>query len=982
MCRTIIMLTSLFITMHLFAQQYPFVHYSPRDGLISNQVRSIYQDSKGRLYFISINGLSIYDGSRFSNYNSANGFGADAVNSVIEMGNDSIWIATNDVNIHCLAHSQLTKMVFAEPPPIIDNLVRDEKGTLYAASEQGLFVFKQDRFIKLPFITRDAKDLNSLISNIYPAGRYLLITRDNSLVNAEEKNILYLYEKESGKIVAQTKDVPILSVAKAPDGRIWTSTGKDIISLDTNELKKGKIIFQELPPLYNKVKKSSRVFISFDQYGNSWMTDKVAVLDKLSTDGKLISYTVASGLSNMDISHVFEDKEGTAWIATYGGGVDKLAHSNFSSSPEAYGIAVINSIWYSAEKDHMLLYSPINSKAIIAGRNEEARIFDVRESNKFQMLFETAKGIFGTSGADLYRIHISGNSMYPEIIAPGSAGYHFNNPITDRNQNFIVCGKDFITAVLDGGRMSHKRISDFTDHAALDTSGNIWVATRSGKVIKLQPDPTDPANYFAKETIIASLDHISPRSIAIDKNNMIWIGTRSDGIHVFKEEKGQLRSQFHLYSSMGLSDNFITQIVVGPDNDAWACSPSGLDKISFVNGYPIIENITKQNNIYQKVRNIVIDNDHTVWGLLSSGLIKITKDRRDTNSYIPSFLVTMVRTGKDTITGSGRITLSHKQNNLNFHFAATSFLDEKQVLYSYRLEGGSNTQWSEPSNNASVSFVSLNPGNYTLYIKAKFPANRYPEQMISYSFSIAPPWWQTWWLKAAIVLLGIGILAAGIRFYYRRKLGKQKLLLEKQQAIEKERTRIAIDMHDDLGAGLSRIKFLSQSLLNKKTEDDHTLTSLEKITGYSDEMAEKMGEIIWALNEKNDTLADLVAYTRSYTMEYLANHGIQCKANTPLHLPGTFIPGEVRRNTFLSVKECLHNIVKHANSSRVEFSVQLNRGIEIIIHDNGKGIDLNNQRLNSNGLENIRKRMKEMNGQAQFINEQGTKVTLYIPMSV
>ena len=75
-----------------------------------------------------------------------------------------------------------------------------------------------------------------------------------------------------------------------------------------------------------------------------------------------------------------------------------------------------------------------------------------------------------------------------------------------------------------------------------------------------------------------------------------------------------------------------------------------------------------------------------------------------------------------------------------------------------------------------------------------------------------------------------------------------------------------------------------------------------------------MGEIVWALNEKNDTLADLVAYTRSYTMEYLADHNITCEANTPLHLPGTFITGETRRNIFLSVKECLHNIVKHAGA--------------------------------------------------------------------
>src|SRR5258706_14259882 len=139
----------------------------------------------------------------------------------------------------------------------------------------------------------------------------------------------------------------------------------------------------------------------------------------------------------------------------------------------------------------------------------------------------------------------------------------------------------------------------------------------------------------------------------------------------------------------------------------------------------------------------------------------------------------------------------------------------------------------------------------------------------------------------------VGILVFGFRFYYKRKLEKQVVALERQQAIEKERTRIATDMHDDLGAGLSRIKFLSQSILNKRGSDEVITAELEKITSFSDEMSEKMGEIIWALNEKNDTLADLIAYTRSYTAEYLENHGIICEAGTPSHLPDNFITGEM-----------------------------------------------------------------------------------------
>ena len=181
---------------------------------------------------------------------------------------------------------------------------------------------------------------------------------------------------------------------------------------------------------------------------------------------------------------------------------------------------------------------------------------------------------------------------------------------------------------------------------------------------------------------------------------------------------------------------------------------------------------------------------------------------------------------------------------------------------------------------------------------------------------------------------------------------------------------------------LSRIKFLSQALTNKKAGDESIVSGLEKITDYSDEMTEKLGEIVWALNEKNDTLADLVAYTRFYTLEYLANHNIHCDADTPLYLPGTFIPGEIRRNVFLSVKECLHNIVKHACATKVNFSVRLGEKLEVEIKDNGKGVDWDNLRPFSNGLENIRKRMHEIHGNAEFLTNCGTRVSLRVPLKI
>src|SRR4030095_9092893 len=132
-------------------------------------------------------------------------------------------------------------------------------------------------------------------------------------------------------------------------------------------------------------------------------------------------------------------------------------------------------------------------------------------------------------------------------------------------------------------------------------------------------------------------------------------------------------------------------------------------KITIKKGVPVIENITKQNNIYQSVFTVVSDKDNNVWGLVSNGLIKITPEKERIIDYSPTLMVSMMKAGKDTITDRSR--LSHKQNYLSFSLAATSFINEKQVMYSYRLHSGSNDQWSEPSNNTTVSFIDLPPGN-------------------------------------------------------------------------------------------------------------------------------------------------------------------------------------------------------------------------------------------------------------------------------
>jgi signal transduction histidine kinase len=303
----------------------------------------------------------------------------------------------------------------------------------------------------------------------------------------------------------------------------------------------------------------------------------------------------------------------------------------------------------------------------------------------------------------------------------------------------------------------------------------------------------------------------------------------------------------------------------------------------------------------------------------------------------------------------------------------------KDIEYSYKLEGA-DKDWIYTGTSQSASYTNLKPGAYFFNIRAKHRGdNKWNEMTIPLQFTIATPWQKTWWFKLIVVAAIALLVWYLITSYYTRKLEKQKVVLEKQKVVEQERTRISTDMHDDFGASLSRIKFLSEKLQLYSPSNLSEKNDLEKISLYSDEMAEKMNEIVWALNQRYDSLGDLVSFCRSYASEYLQDKNIKLHFSSG-ELSEKKIQGEVRRNVFLVIKEALHNIVKHAHATEVGISFSHDPDLRVIIYDNGKGIDTENIRPFANGLENMKKRMADINGSFSIENKAGTQISISAPV--
>lgn len=219
------------------------------------------------------------------------------------------------------------------------------------------------------------------------------------------------------------------------------------------------------------------------------------------------------------------------------------------------------------------------------------------------------------------------------------------------------------------------------------------------------------------------------------------------------------------------------------------------------------------------------------------------------------------------------------------------------------------------------------------------------------------------------------------------KLEAEKKEFETQikviKAQQEERNRISTDMHDDLGAGMTSIRLYSELAKNKLT--DTPIPEIEKISSAANELLTKMNAIIWSMSNSNDSLSNMIAYIRSYALEYFEDTGVNCKIDIAENLPNIQVIGEIRRNVFLVVKEALNNILKHSKATEVSITlVRVDDSLTLYIQDNGAGIDMEKLRQFGNGLKNMKKRMADIGGDFTIENlsalqpgKTGTLITMH-----
>ncbi|HZV69728.1 MAG TPA: triple tyrosine motif-containing protein [Saprospiraceae bacterium] len=337
------------------------------------------------------------------------------------------------------------------------------------------------------------------------------------------------------------------------------------------------------------------------------------------------------------------------------------------------------------------------------------------------------------------------------------------------------------------------------------------------------------------------------------------------------------------------------------------------------------------------------------------------------------------------------LILPYSRNTISFAFHSIDNGDPEATRARYILKGSDQDTLDTRSADGFARYANLKPGLYTFSVWSRNSDGFLSSKPREISIKVGNPYWMTWWFITIVVGTSILIIYYFVRAYYKRKLERsnqmlreQALIIEKQQAIESERTRIAAEMHDDLGSGLTTIRYLSDKAL-KGIQESKEINQIKRIADQSNMLIHKMSEIIWAMNSRYDNTEELIGYLRRYASEYLEEYQLPVEFIVPDYsIRELSIGGEKRRNIFMVFKETLHNTVKHAHAKSIRIMVEVNKRFMIHISEiGGTGFDPTGSIDKGNGLYNSNKRIKAIHGEIKYEKmENSMDIHISIPLEV
>lgn len=1013
------LLPSLLLAQH---RKYVFNRLSSKDGLASNHVLSILQDQKGFMWLGTANGLQRYDGRKIVMFRPPPGdrnyLPAAPIKQIAEDINHHFWVRTEqEVGIFDPVTFRYKKAIIktdAEVPPRAERFLwMDSKGNIFLIiTRLGVLAYnwntntfsKDESRLPVP----KGWNVQRLLEDPKTGNYWMGADSGLALFNTRTKSLSH-YGRNTDKVPildnpAFTDPVTVMFLDR--QSRFWLTTwntkkGEKFFCYDmaNNRMTKDTTGLMVHTDVYKEIN-------GFNQQSNgSIWTYGDRLLMVFDTLTNRFQYIRNDYVDDYDIKYdmvycMYEDREQNTWIGT-----DEGVYI-FNPARQMFNSIVLQGP------------APDNTK-----NNLQVNGFLQSKNNDLLI----ASWGLGTLSCDSNLLPFKNNIL--KGMPAGDGNYKLQWDLHEERTTgriWIACqeGRIIIYDPATGQSSFHKlpaaeqrTIRQITE----DKQGTIWLATQYGHIIKWNPAAGYGKNFMQGFSLVQNVNTIVYKMVA-DREGYLWLCTHMKGVYRMDPQSGEFLSHYDSKGGAGRSlySDIAGDILQYNDSLYFICS-GALNLLNQKTG--TIQQITTDDGLpSMSVTSIEKDDENNLWLGLADGICRYNPKRKvftmftqrdgiiygnfkynastrlrngqlvfgnahnfvffqpgqsyssspPLNVTITDFKLFNTYLPPDSIMKLDRVELKHTENSITIEFAALSFLQRDKIVYYYQLEG-INKEWTRPDKGLFANYTSLPPGHYTFKVMCENADGVESKSITTLKIYIQPPFWRTWWFLSLVVLA----IAALIYFIHRLRVNQ---LL----GMERVRTRIARDLHDDMGSTLSTINILSE-MAKMKVEKDSAKTSeyLVKISDNSSRMMEAMDDIVWSINPMNDSMQRITARMREFATGVLEARNIDFTFRVDEEVQDLKLDMEARRDFFLLFKEAVNNLAKYSQCKHavIDISIQKERLIMKIM-DDGIGFDVLHAD-GGNGLFNMKKRAQSLNGSLAIESNpgSGTRVLLDVPLT-
>ncbi len=896
--------------------------------------------------------------------------------------------------------------------------VSSDSSIWFGTGSNGLYRYKENKWYSY-YINDSLKNKNIL--SIFEEKK-----GENIFIWAATNKGVYKYLLKDEKLVFVENKLPNLYVAdicKISENVIWFATNLGLYSLNGNNFDIIKI-----PDL--SLKKNVLTIKKFTD-GSIWIGG-IGFLGKYNN----YNWEIIKLKSNTFVYDIYEDRYKQIFIGT-DNGLLKLKKNNYSSN---YQIELVN--LFSSIPNNRILVNTITESidgSLWIGshlglfRYNDKRWLNLTYKMKFEdggttNIIQTKYGDywFGkengilhfsngnwtsfdniTKGGILYIYQSMDSSIWISVFNEGVLRYKNGNWEKFNTQNGLL--SNFVWNILqtnDGkiwfgceGGISVYHLGKWKIYTQKDglidnmffclyqTNDNIiWFGTSKGimqfynnkfYVVKIN---NKPFNYGV-------LNFYEMKNSKSDNENILWIGTISNGIFQLNRKTNELIN-FNDTTKIPISNNSINAITEDRKGRLYLSTNKGITRLTLKNGNVISsemfyseDGLPNDEGIHGA--NAFLDSKGRVWIGTTEGAAILDPNKEIADTSKKSLIITNVLISnfeKNNLIPNGLI-LKYHQNSLIFEYSLVSFFKSHNSIYKIQLVGydKSPSNWSL---DRKKEYTNLYEGNYIFYVWGKDYAGNISGP-IKFYFTIQPPFWRTGWFYIFVVLFALSIGFVIIRYYISRKVKKNMAKIERQRMIDNERLRISKDMHDLVGSNLTRISILSNRIFEELEDENLIKNSFNEIkkrilsvNDISQESIGSMNEVIWSINPRYDNLLSLINFMRKYFNTIFEEKSISHFIEVNGEIIDLHLEPDTRRDTFLIFKEAINNIVKHSQAKNVELKISMENSLfsfEII--DDGIGFDFTKfkegEKLNGLGYNSMKDRAKNINANLDISSKPG-----------